>query len=131
MSSYIKKNNFLILFILSNLLIFFYIPAELSYLQPAIIFFYFFIIKNFNQKIIYSFIVLNFISWFININYLEIKYEKDGICEPKNAIAARFNISLEQGYIEKYLNTRSMINCWIYTDDEKSRRIASGQALKE
>ena len=46
-----KKNNTLLSFlVLSNLFLFFYIPAELSYLQPAIIFLYLFIVQEFKKN---------------------------------------------------------------------------------
>ena len=128
--SFVKKNNFVLILIISNLFIFFYIPAELSYMQPALIFFYFLMIKNFNLKTIYFLIFLNFLTWFLNIDYLEIKHKKEGVCEPKNAISATFNISLKEGYIKKYIDTRSMINCWINMDDELGVRISKGLALK-
>ena len=48
---YIKRVNYIevkpiFLVIISNLLIFFYIPAELSYLQPALILMYLVIVKE-------------------------------------------------------------------------------------
>ena len=59
----IKKNKNYLLFILvlSNLLLFIYIPAELSYLQPAIIFLYLIIIQEFKEKFIIAIILLNFL----------------------------------------------------------------------
>ena len=46
----IKKYRFLLILIISNLLLFLYIPAELSYLQPAIIFIYFIFIQQVNKN---------------------------------------------------------------------------------
>ena len=42
--------NLINIIILSNLILFFFIPAELSYLQPMLIAFYYLIIQNFKKK---------------------------------------------------------------------------------
>ena len=43
--------------IIANLLLFFYIPAELSYLQPCIIIFYIILIQNLSKNFIYLLII--------------------------------------------------------------------------
>ena len=130
--NFFKSNLFIISLIISNLFLFFYIPAELSYMQPALIFFYYLLSRNYNQKIMYLFICLNFLSWFVNFDYLDIKYKKEGRCEPKNAKSASIDFSIEDGYIKKYFDTRSMINCWVHAkEDPVAKRILKGIALKE
>ena len=130
--NFFKSNLFIITLIISNLFLFFYIPAELSYMQPALIFFYYLLVKNFNQKILYLFVSLNFLSWFINFDYLKINYEKEGLCDPKNALSASLNFSIEDGYIKKYFDTRNMINCWVHVkEDPVGKRILEGKSLKE
>ena len=127
---HLKENQLLIILIIINLLIFFYIPAELSYLQPAIIFFYLFLVKEFNKKIIIFLILFNFISWFVNFQILEIKYRDNAICAAKQAISASFVFKLAPGAIDNYFETRKMINCWINDGNERGKRILEGKSTK-
>lgn len=125
------KNKIILFIILLNFILFLYIPAELSYLQPAIIFLYFFIVKFFDKKIIYVVIFLNFFSWMINYNFLQVEYKTNNICAAKQAQNAKIKFSIEPGGIKKYLDSREMIKCWAYdTNKERSDKIIQGKALK-
>ncbi len=125
------KNRIYFFVILLNFLLFLYIPAELSYLQPAIIFLYLFVVKFFDKKIIYVIIFLNFFSWMVNYDFLKIEYKNNDICSPKQAQNAQVKFSLKPGGIEKYLKSREMIKCWAYdTYKERSDKIIQGKALK-
>ena len=125
------KYRVIFFIILLNFLLFLYIPAELSYLQPGIIFLYFFITKFFNKKILFLLIFFNFFSWITNYNFLQIEYKNNNICAPKEAVSAKIKFSLEPGGIQKYLNSREMIKCWAYdTYKERSDKIIQGKALK-
>ena len=126
-----KKNNTLLIFlILSNLLLFFYIPAELSYLQPAIIFLYLIIIQEFKKKLIIGIIFLNFISWIINFEFFKINYVDNSMCAPKHALSASVNFKITNGAVVNYFETRKMINCWIDDSTERGKRILNGQSTK-
>ena len=50
----------LIILTFSNFILFLYIPAEKSYLQPAIIFINLIVIESFNKRIVYLIIFINF-----------------------------------------------------------------------
>lgn len=126
----LKQNQLIIILIIVNLLIFFYIPAELSYLQPAIIFLYLFLIKEFNKKIIFTLILLNFLNWGFNIQILDIKHRDSDPCASKQALSASFVLKLESGNIEKFYKTRNMINCWITDKNERGKRILEGKSTK-
>lgn len=126
----LKQNQLIIILIIINLLIFFYLPAELSYLQPAIIFLYLFLIKEFNKKIIFILILLNFLNWGFNIQILDIKHRDSDLCAPKQALSASFVFKLESGNVEKFYNTRKMINCWITDKNERGKRILEGKSTK-
>mgnify|MGYP001214262262 CR=1 FL=1 len=126
----IKKNQLLIILIIINLLIFFYIPAELSYLQPAIIFLYLLLVKEFNKKIIFTLILLNFLNWGFNFQILDIKYRDSSICAGKQALSASFVFKLEPGAIKKFFETRKMINCWITDGNERGKRILEGKSTR-
>lgn len=125
----IKSNFSFILIILTNLFLFFYIPAELSYLQPALIFLYLIIVKNFKRQIVSVFIILNFISWIFNFDILDIKHKNDNYCAPKEAISARIYLSIKPGAVKNYFETRNKISCWINSDTIRGRRILEGKSI--
>ena len=100
------KNKVFIILIISNLLLFFYIPAELSYLQPAIIFTYLVLIKTFDKKLISILIFLNFFNWIINFQILKINYKDNSVCAPKHAISASFEFNVLDGSVKNFFETR-------------------------
>ena len=112
------------------ILIFFYIPAELSYLQPAIIFLYLFLVKEFNKKIIFILILLNFLNWGLDLQILDIKHRDGSLCAGKQALSASFVFKLAPGAVEKFFKTRKMINCWIKDDHERGKRILQGKSTR-
>ena len=126
------KNKSILFIFLSNLLLFLWIPAELSYLLLGLIIFYFFLIKNLSIQKIFLIILLNFSSWFLQIDFLEIKYkDKIEVCSAPNAIDAEFKLSIKDGSIIRYLNTRSKIMCWLDSYDPiRIEKIINGEALK-
>ena len=126
-----QKNNYLFFAIIfSNLCLFFYIPAELSYLQPAIIFTYLIIAQEFNKKLVTTIIIINFISWVINFELLKINYAENNKCLPKNALSANINFKLTNGAVAHYFETRKMINCWIDDSTERGKRILEGKSTR-
>ena len=116
--------------IISNLILFFFIPAELSYLQPMLIGMYFLIHNIFSKKIIYILIFINFISWFAEIDFLKIIYKSKNVCDNVEAIDANIDIHLKHGRFYTYVNSRDKIKCWIKDDSIRSKKILSGKALK-
>ena len=129
----IKDNNlFLFLFLLiSNLLIFFWLPAELSYLQLAIICVNLFLIRYSQKQLIYFILIFNFATWIINPEFLVIKYKKmENMCSPKQAINAEVKFSLDKGYYFRYLDTRKMINCFAPGNNERNKKIRQGLSIK-
>tara|TARA_S200000501_G_scaffold376631_1_gene432151 strand:+ start:1941 stop:3104 length:1164 start_codon:yes stop_codon:yes gene_type:complete len=125
------KDKLTFYLVILNLLLFLYIPAELSYLQPAIIFTYLFAVNFFSKKIIYVLIILNFLNWGINYNYLEIKYSKEDPCKVREAVSADLKFKFEDGGIRNYLKSRDMIKCWAYNaNEDKTTKILKGAALK-
>ena len=125
-------NNFkvLLLLVISNLIIFLWIPGEFSYLQLFLIVILYFIFNSKNKKIIYGVCFLNFISWFIFINPLTIKYKQPELCAPKNAISAKIDIKFENGFLMKYFDSRENIKCWVQGNTARDKKILKGQPLK-
>ena len=124
-----KKYLFSIIFL--NLIIFFYIPAELSYLQPALVFIYFFISNYFSKKIVYLIVIFNFLGWIINYDFINIKHKSDNKCDPIQAISADIKFSIKKGAIEKFIIDRNLIECWAHdTHPSRTEKILQGKALK-
>ena len=125
-----KKNNFIYYLIIANLLIFFYIPAELSYLQPGLIFLYYLIYKNFSKKIIYILIAINICTWVVKFETIEIVHKNTDKCAPIVAISAKIKPRFERGYLYNYIDSRNKINCWININSEYGKKISKGLSLK-
>jgi uncharacterized membrane protein YphA (DoxX/SURF4 family) len=122
--------NLIISIILINLLIFIYIPAELSYLQPMLISLYYLINKFFNKKIIYIFVFLNLFTWFIDFNFLEVKYKSNNHCDNIEAISARIDFKFNDGKLNQFYESRNkIVDCWI-KDKKRGDIIKNGGALK-
>ena len=117
--------------ILSNLILFFFIPAEISYLQPFIVSLYYFLYKNLSKKFIYVIIILNLFSWAVEPDFLKIKYKSPDKCNNVQAISAEFSLSLKHGRYFQFKNSRDKISCWVIDDSERSKKILSGKALKD
>ena len=131
--SKIKDKNIKTIFyiILSNLLLFLWIPSDLSYLQLGIILFYLFILKNFKKKIILLLIFLNFTTWAFQVDFLNIIYkDKENKCSPSHAVDAKINPHIKEGAIQQYLENREMIKCWIDLETKRGKKILEGKALK-
>lgn len=120
----------LVFLTISNFLLFFYIPAEKSYLQPAIIFINLILIKQFKKKLILLIIFLNFFSWIIGYDLLKIQHKDNSACATKNAISASFNFKFTKGAINNYLDSRDKINCWIDDKTERGKRILEGKSTR-
>ena len=125
----IKYSNSLIGIIILNLIIFLLIPAELSYLQPLLLAFYFLIFINLRKKLIYIIILFHFFSWIVEIQPLKISYKSENKCDNIEAISASFNPTIQKGRLFQYINTRDKIKCWI-KDPIRGEKILKGKALK-
>lgn len=128
----IKNYYFEIILILFNLLIFLWIPAEVSYLQPSLVFFYLVISKLFLKKYILIIILINIITWFVNIDFLKIKYLHDDLCSPTVAINAEIDLKIKKGYLFDFFESRSKIECFIENfSPEYQEKVRNGSALSK
>lgn len=128
--SNIKNFHFIIYIILINLIIFFYIPAELSYLQPMLICLFYLMSNFLNKKIIYVFIFFNLFNWVQDVDFLKIHYKENDSCNNIEAISAEFEFKFKSGKLDQFYNSRDKIlNCWVI--DKKNYQIyKAGRALK-
>ena len=94
----LSDNNiyFILSLVLSNLLLFFWIL--LTCLKQRIIFIYYIVIKYFDFKIIIILTCVNFMSWIINPQFLNIKYMSD-ICEPKHVPMQNLNLQSKRAIL--------------------------------
>jgi hypothetical protein len=117
----------------SNLLLFLWIPAELSYVLLGLILFYFFLIKNLSTKKILFIILLNFSTWLVQFDFLEVKY-RDYVdhCSSSFAVSAEFKLIKKDGWIDYYYDSRKRISCWLGDDinSPRGQKILNGEALK-
>ena len=114
----------------SNFALFLYIPAEKSYLQPAIIFLNLILIEKLNKIIVISLIALNLISWVVSYDFLKIEYKDNSKCGAKHAISASFHFNFSKGAVNNFYDTRNMIYCWTNTNTERGKRIIEGKSTK-
>ena len=126
----IKTNKVLVGLIISNLLIFFFIPAEMSYLQPLIISFFLITVINLQQSYIYVAILINFFSWLFEIEPLNISYLNKDKCNNVQAVSAEIDIKFKFGRLYEFLESRDKIKCWINLDTTRGKKILEGKALK-
>ena len=129
----INKNSdlrLLIILTISNLGLFLYIPAEKSYLQPAIIFLNLVLINKFKKNIIVFIILLNFVSWFVSYDFLKIEHKDNFICAPKHAINASFKFNFSKGALYNFLDTRNNIACWVNANTKRGKRILEGKSTR-
>ena len=120
----------LIILTISNFALFLYIPAEKSYLQPALIFLNLILIENVHKNIINLLIVFNLLSWLISYDFLKIEYKDNSICAPKHAISASFKFNLSKGAVSNFYDSRNMILCWVDINSERGKRIIEGKSTK-
>ena len=50
-----------------------------------IIFLYFILFIVLSKKYIYLLVSLNLITWFVNFDFINVKYKYDNICDPLNS----------------------------------------------
>ena len=130
--NYYKKKNLKLLKILtiSNFILFFYIPAEKSYLQPAIIFLNLILIEVLDENLLVILILLNLLSWIVSYDFLTIRYKDSSKCAPKHAISASFDLRVTKGAIRKFYDSRDMILCWINLDTDRGKKIMEGEPTR-
>ena len=111
--------------------LFFFIPAELSYLQPMLIASYFIISENFKKNMIILVILTQLFSWFYEIKFLKIFYSSSNKCDNVEAISAELDFKLIQGRYFQFIGTRDKIKCWLRDmNSTRSIKILNGDALK-
>ncbi len=120
----------LIILTISNFALFLYIPAEKSYLQPALIFLNLILIENLNKKIIISLVFFNSLSWLVSYDFLKIEYIDNSRCAPKHATSAAFEFNYSKGALSNFYETRGMISCWVDINSERGKRIIKGKSIR-
>ena len=106
------NNKIEIYLIFSNLILFFLIPTKTSIISMVIILTYLILNNLIKKKYLYLIIFLNFITFFIVIDFLKIDYRYNDPCKARQAINAKFKINLQEGYLQKYLvDSKNNLEC--------------------
>ena len=67
----------------------------------------------------------------MNYDFIKIKYKSEDKCDPIEAIDAEFRFSIKKNSIEKFIDDRSLIECWAYdTHPTRTQKILLGKPLK-
>ena len=96
-----------------------------------IIFLYFILFIVLSKKYIYLLVLLNLITWFVNFDFINVKYKYDNICDPVQAVSAKIDLKYKEGYLYEFKKSRELIKCWIDVDSEYGKKVLSGAALKK
>ena len=107
------KNKVIFYLAFSNLLLFLYIPAELGYLQIFLISMYYFIVKYFDKKVLLAVILINLSGWLVNFDIVKVEHKYSNVCDAVQATGASFDLQIKKGSFKKFLDTRSLIECWV------------------
>ena len=112
--NFCKKEKYLILIIVINLITFFLMPSKYAILQPAMILLYLIFSKFINKKIIFIIVFLNIFEWFSSYQIIEIKYKHEDICfgKGRQAVGAIINFSVDKGNLLKHYENLSIKECW-------------------
>ena len=128
----IKKNKILTLIIVLNLLTFFFMPTKTSIISLSVILSYIFILKIVKKKsILICLILLNLFSYFVTYQIFEFKYKFQHKCDPIEAIDAKFNFKLKEGfYFSRTKKMKDQIYCSSILFKKKSFKYLNGKKLK-
>ena len=125
------KNKVIFYLAFSNLLLFLYIPAELGYLQIFLISMYYFIVKYFDKKVLLAVILINLSGWLVNFDIVKVEHKYSNVCDAVQATGASFDLQIKKGSFKKFLDTRSLIECWVNDkNSDYGKKIISGKPLK-
>ena len=98
--------------IIINLSFYMFTPTKLLIINPFVIFLYILLFTHFKKKIIFTIIILNFSSWFVSYDLLNIKYKNNNICDARVALSAQFQFKFREGDFIQYLNHPSYADCY-------------------
>ena len=132
-SNLLKKiNGFysLSLGILTNLLIFLFMPIQLYYLQPFLVLLYFLLVQVCERKIIYIIIFINLITWLVTFQVFKFTYKFNDMCSPRQATNIEFQLNISKGNLFEYLYSRQKIKCWINESSDFGKKIMKGEKLR-
>lgn len=115
--------------IFSNLLIYLSVPVDRSYLQLSLILF-FLLLTHSPLRQLAVVVLLNLMSWFILINPLSFTFRSDKLCDPIEAISAKFEPSLGKGELYIFLEGQKKSICYQDSLKDRKNELNSGLKLK-
>ena len=110
-----RMENFLFLMalVVSNSLMFLLIPAELSYLQPALVAIFLIFSQVAQIKSFVVLIVLQLSGWFVQVNVLEVNHKNLSICAAIVATEAQIKPSISSGRILTMQEGKRVAPCFL------------------
>lgn len=97
-----KKHINEIFLIISNLLVFLFIPTKTSIISLFLILLYIILIKNFSKKQIIFLIFFNLLISVVDIQLIKIKYLNKNFCDSRVAISGKVHLNFSKGKIFKF-----------------------------
>ena len=116
--------------IVINLSFYIFMPTKLTIINPFIIFLYILLFTHYKKNIIYFIIILNFSSWFVSYDFLNIKYKNDDICEAREALSASFQFKVRPGDYINYINHPSFAICYSQTFGHRTNNFLNNRPLR-
>jgi len=116
--------------IVLNLSFYILVPTKLTIINPFIIFLYILLFTHYKKNIIYIMIILNFSSWFVSYDFLNIKYKNDDICEAREALSASFQFKVRPGDYLNYINHPSFAICYSQTFGRRTNNFLNNRPLR-
>lgn len=120
------------LLIVANLAIYLWIPADRSYLQPALIFTYFLISNYAKTVVILILVLLNFQTWVFSISIFQFTFENSDPCAPILATSVEINPDINfAGELSNFFTQGDLSYCFLDRfEKEVAESISNGSSLR-
>lgn len=100
--------------IVGNLAVFFLLPAEPAYLQPAIVCLFLLLACHADRALKWVVLACSLTTWCFQVQFLRISYLHDDPCKTVVAVAARFEPHIGVGAIAKFHERQRNERCFAY-----------------
>jgi len=126
------NHKIIILLITANLAIYFWIPADRSYLQPALIFTYYLISNYAKTLFIFILVLLNFQTWVFSFSIFQFTFENSDPCAPILATAVQIDPNINfDGELRNFFTQGDLSYCFLGRfEKEVAESISNGSSLK-
>ena len=82
-------------------------------------------------KVLLAVILINLSGWLVNFDIVKVEHKYSNVCDAVQATGASFDLQIKKGSFKKFLDTRSLIECWVNDkNSDYGKKIISGKPLK-